>query len=305
MGKCWWFLGAMLLAAAGARAQEPAPTIAQREVQSVYAPPAPPRENQGINEGGVNFNFDALYMTDYVWRGIDRSESSRPEDSPNIEFDGKLSFNTGRYPHPFIGVFMNIFNSDPLSRFQEIQPYMGFDWNLRPLLFSVGYNSYIFPERDMFNTSEIFAKCTLDDSYFFRTEKPIASPYVFGAYDYDKGKGVYAEFGISHDFAIEDTSIVLTPNASVAYVNSDHIFAKPDGAVSDPAFDYDPTGSGTGFQHYQVGLTLTYGLNQALNIPKRWGDFDVKAYLAYTDGIDNKLRADTEIWGGVGLAFSY
>ncbi len=305
MSKCWWFLAPVVLIGLVAQAQEQAMNLGKGDVESVYAPPEPPQADQGINEGGVNVDLYALYMTDYMWRGIDRSESGGAEDSPNLEFDGKLTFNTGGYPHPFVGVFMNIYNSDPLSRFQEIQPHMGFDWNLRPLLFSVGYNSYIFPERDMYNTSEIFAKCTLDDSYFFRTDKPIVSPYLFGAYDYDKGKGVYAEFGISHDFAIEETSIVLTPNASIGYVNGDHIFAKPVGPTSDPAFAYNPHGPDTGFQHYQFGLTLTYGLNQALNISRRWGNFDVKAYLVYTDGIDNKLRADTQLWGGVGLAFSY
>jgi hypothetical protein len=279
--------------------------VAPRDVESVYAPPEPPRENEGVNEGGVNFNLDITALTDYVWRGIDRSESGGAEDSPNLTFDATMKFDLGRYPHPFIGVFSNVFNSDPQSRFQEIRPYVGFDWNLRPFLFSAGFNSYIFPERDDFNTSELFAKCTLDDSYFLRSDGPLLSPYFFGAYDYDKGKGVYAEFGISHEFKIEDTPITITPMGCIAYVNGDHIFSKPVGVVADPSFAFNPRGPDTGFQHYQGGVVVTYGLNSAFNIPRRWGQFDLKGYLFYTDGIDNKLRADTEFWGGLGIAFSY
>ena len=275
------------------------------EVESVYAPPAPTRENEGTNEGGVNFLIDFRFLTDYVWRGIDRSESGGPEDSPNLLFDGKMTFDTGRYPHPFLGIVANVYDSDPLSRFQEIRPYFGLDWNLRPFLVTVGHANYIFPERDNFNTAEVFGKCTLDDSYFFRTDQPIASPYVFGAYDYDKGRGAYLECGISHDFVIEDTPVTITPGAHIAYVVGDHIFARPIGAVSDPAFDFSVHAPDNGFQHYQVDLVVTYGLNQTFNIPKRWGQFDLKGYLSYTDGIDNKLRADTQIWGGLGIAFSY
>jgi hypothetical protein len=275
------------------------------DVESVYAPPEPPREIEGINEGGVNFSLDAAFMSDYIWRGIDRSESGGSEDSPNLLFDSKVSFNTGRYPHPFIGIFSNIYDSDPASRFQEIRPYFGFDWNLRPFLVTAGYNSYIYPDRDDFNTAEVFGKITLDDSYFFRTDQPIASPYIFAAYDFDTGKGVYLEVGISHDFVIEDTNFTLTPQAQIAYVNSDHIFAKPTGIVTDPAFQFSRSGDDTGFQHWQVGLVATYKLNALLNLPPRWGQFDLKGYLFYTDGMDNDLRADTELWGGMGFSFSY
>jgi hypothetical protein len=276
------------------------------EVESVYAPPEPPRENEGANEGGVKLNLNAGLLTDYIFRGIDRSESGGSEDSPNLQIDTNLSFDLGKWPHPFIGVFVNIYDSDAQSRFQEIRPYFGLDWNLRPFLFTFGNNSYIYPDRDHFNTSEIFGKVLLDDSYFFRTDKPVFNAYLFGAYDYDKYHGFYLEFGMSHDFVIEDTPIMLTPVGQIAYVNDFQMFRPVLGATADPAFDFNPLGpSATGFQHYQVGLIMTYALNETFNIPRRYGVFDLKAYLMYTDGIDHKLRADTEIWGGVGIAFSY
>src|SRR5690348_5463427 len=46
------------------------PAAAERE--SVYAPPAPPREEEGVNEGAVHFDLLIGYFTDYVFRGIER-----------------------------------------------------------------------------------------------------------------------------------------------------------------------------------------------------------------------------------------
>jgi hypothetical protein len=297
-----WIIGVILIPATVLAQQRSGLTL---EPESVYAPPEPPREDQGVNEGGVNVFITATYLTDYVYRGIDRSESSGAEDSPNLGFDSTLKFDLGRMPHPFIGVFVNIYDSDPKSRFQEVRPYFGFDWNLRPLLFEFGHNNYIFPDRDNFNTAEVFGKVTLDDSYFFRTDQPIFSPYLFGSYDYSKYHGMYLELGISHDFAIEDTPITLTPQAHVAYVYNERMFIRPTDPITDPAFDFGSEGADTGFQHYQVGLVATYALNQLFHLSKRYGQFDLKGYLFYTDGIDDKLRADTELFGGVGIAFSY
>ena len=42
-----------------------------------------------------------------------------------------------------------------------------------------------------------------------------------------------------------------------------------------------------------------------LNIPRRYGDWRLKGYLFYTDGIEDELRADTQLWGGMGIQFSY
>ena len=47
---------------------------------NVYAPPALPSGPGGVNEGGVNFALTVSYLTDYVYRGIDRSEVGGNED---------------------------------------------------------------------------------------------------------------------------------------------------------------------------------------------------------------------------------
>ena len=63
--------------------------------------------------------------------------------------------------------------------------------------------------------------------------------------------------------------------------------------------------SDTGFQHYDIGLIGHYSLNTLFNFPRRYGEFALEGYLYYTDGIDNDLRADTQVWGGVGINFKY
>ncbi len=268
----------------------------QPEPESVYDLPAPIRENQGVNEGAVHLDLTISYFTDFVYRGIEILEpSTGGEDTANLQIDGKLSFDLGKMPHPFVAVFVNVAESDPISTFQAIWPYLGFDWNLRPFVVSAGYTSYIYPDRDDMNTQEVWTQVVLDDSYFLKTEKPIFSPYIYGAYDFDLFDGWYIEAGVSHDFEIEDTGLTIRAEAEVAYVYNFELF------------DANPTDGRDehGFQHYQLGLIGKYSLNNLLNIPKRYGEWSIIGYLYYTDGIDDDLRADDQIWGGVGIGFRY
>ena len=122
-----------------------------------------------------------------------------------------------------------------------VTPYVGFDWNLRPLTVSAGWVSYIFPERESLNTSEVYGKLALDDSLFFHTDRGLLNPYVYAAYDYDRYDGLYLEAGFRHDFPIEDTGVIVTAVADVGYVMNHRFFSLRNG-------------DDTGFQHYDVGL---------------------------------------------------
>lgn len=263
------------------------------DTESVYAPPGAPVEDAGLNKGGVNFRLDTWYTTDYVFRGIDRSEGGGHEDAPNAQFDAALQFNLGKLPHPFIGVFVNVYNADPISRFQEIRPYLGLDWTIRPLNIVVGHNTYLYPEREETNTSEVFGKLTFDDSILFGTEKPVFTPYIYAAYDYDLYNGCYFEIGVSHEFLFEDYGLTITPLARVAYVSTNQLFA----AI--------PAGNDSGFQHYDVGFNVAYSLNRLLNIAPRFGQWNLQGECFYTDNIHHDLRADTQVWGGIGIGFKY
>ncbi len=260
--------------------------------ESIYALPEPPKPNEGVNQGGVHVDVAVRYMSDYIYRGIDNSEVGGHEDAPNLQFDGQLSFDLGKAPHPFVGAFINIYDSDPISRFQEIRPFFGLEWTIRPLIMTGGHVTYILPERENLNSSEIYGKIEIDDSYFLHTEHAIFGPYVYAAYDYDLNNGWYMEAGLRHVHPIDDTGLTVSLFADIAYVIAQQHFVFPG--------ERD-----TGFQHWEVGAATSYSLNTLFNLPKRYGEFSLEGYLNYTDGLTHGLRADTQLWGGVGIKFHY
>lgn len=266
---------------------------AQHVPDSVYPPPEPDFSDEPqAEQTGIHFKLETSYLTDYVWRGIERFDAGRPEDEPNLQFDARIGFDLGKLPHPYVNLFVNVAENDPISNFQEVRPEVGFDWPVKPLLISAGYTSYIFPDRDDIETSEIFLRLAIDDSVIFHTERPILNPYVFGAYDFDLYDGLYVEVGIEHTLPIEDTGLSFNFNAHAAYVNSYELFSE--------------TGEkDSGFQHWQVGVTAKYTLNGPLNIPDRFGQLSVTGYVNFTDSIEDELSATDQIWGGAGFMIEF
>jgi hypothetical protein len=290
----WMFLGlAMTLLSIPARAESPESFSLLPDDDSVYAPPSRPTEEQGSNQGGVNLDLTFAYMSDYIYRGVDHTDFPGRAKKPDVQFDGKVEFNTGKLPHPFVGIFASIYDNDPVSRFQEIRPFGGFIWTIRPVIIETALNSYIYPEREKFNTAEVYLKLTFDDSFIFKTEQPVFSPYVYAAYDYDKNNGYYYEAGMKHDFVIQDTGITLTLAGDVAYIS--HI---------QDMFIYVNQKT-YGWQHYDVGLIGTYQLNQFLHVARRYGDINLQGYLWYTDGLNHEMTHIDKVWGGIGLQFKY
>lgn len=266
----------------------------QAEPESIYAPPSPPSETEGVNQGAVHFDLSVGYFSDYVFRGIELFQEPEADDQANLQIDSKLSWDLGKFPHPFIAVFVNYADSDPISSFQEVRPTLGFEWTIRPLILSAGHTTYIYPDRNEFETSEAWAQLKIDDSYFLRTEQPLFSPYIFGAYDYDLYNGWYFEAGVSHDFVIEDTGLTITALANVAYVHGSELYARlPNQRNVD------------GLQHYDLGLIGTYSLNKLLNFTERYGEWSLQGFVHYTDGIDDQLQSTSQVWGGAAIVFRY
>jgi hypothetical protein len=258
--------------------------------------PAPAADwgDQHLNNGGTHFSLDFAYANKYIYRGVDHDVVASHGNSLNLLFDGRLEFDLGRYPHPFVELFTNIYDADPLSRFQEIRPIAGADWNLRPFDLELSHVSYIYPEREDFNIPEVDTKITFDDSLLFDTEKPIFSPYVLGAYDYQKNQGWYVEFGLKHDFIFEDIGLVISPEVNVGWISG----LKQQFVILNPLHN-------TGWQHYELGVTISYSLNVLLNLSKKFGEFDVKGYGFYDNRISGDITATNAVWGGVGLGFKY
>lgn len=293
---CWCGAIVLLLASAWAPAQSfypPPKLMLDPDDDSVYAPRALPSPQSGRNDGGVNFGLDIWYVSDYVYRGVDRSEVGGHEDSPNTQYDARVDFNLDKYPHPFIGVFVNVYNSDPVSRFQEVRPYFGIDWFIRPLRIELGHQTYLYPERDEDNSAEVYGKLTIDDSGLWGTENPVFGPYLLAAYDYDRNQGWYFEFGIRHEFNFEDYGLIVAPTARASYVVNHQFFAT------------EVDGRDTGFQHYEVGFTFRYSLTKLLDVSPRYGDWSLNGVIFYTDGLQDDLNADHQVWGGMGIGFRY
>ena len=278
------------------------------DAATIYAPPEPTPLADKTNDGGVNVDLNFRYLTDDVYRGVSHNRavfapgvngqaSEGNLHASNFQADAKVEFDLGKLPHPYVGVFANLNDSDPLSRFQEIRPYVGFEYALRPLLFDVGLNTYIYPERERLspspNTSEVFLRLTLDDTYFTRSRTALLSPYLYTAYDYQLNNGFYFELGLKHDFEFADLGFTLTPYADVAYVSH---FARQFVTVS-------PQDSG--FQHYDVGLRGSYSLNHLFKLAPRYGQFSIEGYLNYTGKFSNPVLANDEVWGGVGQKYRY
>jgi len=288
---------AAMLAALDPRPQlDGRPILADEVVsdESIYAVAPPTPEEERINNGGVYLDLDLIYSDKYVYRGVNHDDVVDHGNSLNLLIDGKMTFDFGKYPHPFVGVFTNIFDADPLSRFQEIRPYVGLDWNLRPFLLEAGNITYIYPQREDFDANEAYGKITIDDSLLFRTEQPILSPYVLGAYEYQRNQGWYLEAGVRHDFPIRDLDLVLTVQADVGYIlrlRQQFVFIND---VQD-----------TGWQHAEVGLSASYSLNTLLNLSRRYGEFTLKGYMFYSDRLNRNITANDVFWGGGGIGFKY
>jgi hypothetical protein len=286
--------GAMVLLARVSTAQVRQPfELDFEEPDNVYLPPQTPSPDQLTNQGGVHFSLDISYFSTYMYRGVDQSTPPMKNEH-SLQFDGRLDFDLGKLPHPFIGVFSNIFNHDPVSRFEEVRPYGGVSWFIRPITVAGGFNAYIYPNRTGKDTQEGWMSITVDDSRLWHTERPFLQPYVYGAYDFVKYHGFYLEGGIRHDFVFTNTGLTLSAIGDFAYVAHNHLYMGP-----------GPNGQSTGFQHYDAGVELTYDLDTLFNVPRRFGTWEIKGYLFYTGAVQSTLLADNRLWGGVGINFSY
>lgn len=266
--------------------------LLQPAPETVYAPPRPLDRSTLGNEGAVKLSVDFRYLTDYVYRGVEFFEPSGQEDAANFQFDVEGSLDLGEFPHPFIRVFTNAAESDAISGFQEVRPSVGARWEIAPITLEASYQAFLFPDRSALESNEIVGRIELNDAQLFDYERSILRPYVLGAYDFDNYKGMYIEAGFKHPLPINKWGITADLDARIAYVNSHERFA-------------GPSGNASGFQHYQFGVTTQWELNETLNISRRYGSWSLTGYLYYTDGIENDLLSNTELWGGAGIRFRY
>ncbi len=280
----------MVLAASPALAQDVASGPLAEVPESVYGEPRLQTPGSGFNEGAASIGVAARYATDYMFRGIEPVEPDAPEDATNLGIEARLSFDLGRLPNPFVQIITNTAEGDDISNFQVIRPAVGLMWSPEAFDLTIAHQSFTYPDREGLDTSEVFADIHFNDAVLSGDVGRVIGPYAFVAYDYDAFEGTYAELGIRRAARAGDSSLTLGYNAHVAYVDDlPNLFG----------------GDGTGFQHYQLGVTARYDLNTVLNISRRYGQWAAEGQLNYTSGIDDDLLAEDQIWGGAGIVFRY
>lgn len=274
---------------------------------SVYAPPELPTEQEGTNQGALHLDFSISYFTDYVFRGIEQFEQPGAEDRLNMQIDAKAEFDTGKLPHPYVQLFANIADKDEVSNFQEIRPTVGFDWYLKPIIVSFGHTSYLYPERDERQTAEVFLRVGFDENVKVNGMH-LPSPYALAAYDYDLYDGLYLEAGLKYIVPFEEQGLTLTFQGNVAYVNGYKAYVHDAGSAFEPGLYTTALTEGdsvSGLQRYEAGLIADYSLNHLFNLSNRYGEWSLRGYLYYVDNIDKQVRADTQLYGGAGIALRY
>ena len=279
-----------LATAAPAAAQDLGGGTLSEVPESVYGEPRVQTPGSGFNEGAVHLGISVRYATDYVFRGLEIVEPQTSEDATNVGVDATLNFDLGRLPDPYVRLITNSAEGDDFSNFQVIRPIVGLAFENEAFDLKLAHQSFTYPDRTGLDTSEIFGEVHFNDAILGGERGRVFGPYLFAAYDYDTFEGTYVEGGLRRSERVGDSALTLGYEAHVAYVDGlGDLFG----------------GDGSGFQHWQVGVLASYDLNDLLNISRRFGRFSVEGQLYYTDGIEDDLAAETQLWGGGGIAFRY
>ena len=257
--------------------------------------------------------LDFAAVSDYVWRGINFSEyeGERGEDL-NYQLGTRLELATpvgnvgGRV---WFQWFSGLKRQDPTasSYLQEVDFVAYWNYTIASIGTTVeaGWIAYEFPHvsGNAHTTYEIYGKVSLDDSVIFGI--PILNPFVYYGYDYDIGdSGSWVEAGVTRDFAAGDLDalaetpvikdLTLTPSVvfgiDLRYL---HNFVASDTATASNRLAL-----------IRYGLDLAYDLNGALGIHKKYGDFSIGGFLAYSQATRRDM-IDDELYGGATVAWSW
>jgi uncharacterized protein (TIGR02001 family) len=141
---------------------------------------APPHSLQAGEspEAPYSVGWDVTLASKYLFQGIDYSEGN-PVAQPELVLSYKDFW------------FTSWFNYDlEKGRFDEIDLYLQYKWNLSGLTLAPGYAYYNYPHREGWKPSQ---EVYLDISY-----ETFLSPSLSSHYDFDKGDGAYFTFSLAH-----------------------------------------------------------------------------------------------------------
>ena len=115
---------------------------------NVYAPPRVLLKEEGMNQGGVNLDLKFTYLSNYIYRGVDHSNFPGRSQRPNLQFDGTVTFDLDKWPHPFVGIFANLYNNgDKTGAYKNIRRA----FLIEAVLFAAGFAFLFFFGIDALN----------------------------------------------------------------------------------------------------------------------------------------------------------
>ena len=267
--------------------------------ETVYSPPGGPAAATEPQGPRLNWELTLGYASGYVYRGIDHSATigdtpaiSEEAGGASFQFSGRLTLDSGGPWQAFVEVFSNYWDSDPTSTWQEVRPTVGLQWQSKLSSITMGATGYIYPNRAGDNTNEVFIRVDANDGAILEQEQPILNPYALIAYDLDASGGWYGELGVSHNWAIPGIGLTVTPVARLAYTYR-----------LDEAFIFSTNRSGSGWQHADLGLQLSYQINTLLNLPESDGKWTLGAFIFQTEHLADATLGDSLTWGGINLTW--
>jgi hypothetical protein len=231
---------------------------------------APPAARAADVTVGADLN------TSYVWRGLTFNDSFVLQPSADIALPANFGFNVwGNFDlddYPQGGIESGDFSEVDLTLSYAIPE----EWERVDL--GIGLIEYLFPGGGS-GTREVYGDITV-------SLVEGLSAAVFFTYDFDEVEDYYGNVSLSYGYAVtEELSIDLTGLVG---------FAGKDFAA------FYNGGTSSGFNEYDISLSLAYALNDAT---------ELGAFIAHTDKLDEDvLPADTvdvDFYGGISAYYGF
>ncbi|MFU8858424.1 MAG: transporter [Deferrisomatales bacterium] len=236
----------------------------------------------------MTLGLGADYASRYIWRGYDLVEDNRPAFQPSATVSLTpadaltLSFN--------VWASYGVSEPDSANEWDEVDYTLALDYALSDRVsLSLGHIYYHFPtargpkRSDVNDTKEIFLGVSVGLPANLSTDLTVY-------YDYDNGKGIYANLGLGYSRALSE-AVTVNLGANVGYMS----YTEDD---PETAFYTDEDGDAfKGFSdaNFQLGVDVDLGHG-----------FSLSNALVYTIPLDDAINtADREVWTLTSLSFEF
>lgn len=236
--------------------------------------------------GPFGVGVGADYVSRYIWRGYDLVEDNRPAFQPS----GTISYSPTDTLTASFSVWASYGVSEPDSanEWDEIDYTVSLDYAPSDTVsISLGHIYYFFPTASGPKTSDV------NDTKEVYVGVSVGLPANLSAdlavyYDYNNGKGIYANFGLGYSRGLSET-VSVSLGANVGYMNY---------SEDDPETAFYADKDGDAFRGFS-DANFTVGVDVALGY-----GFTLANSLVYTIPLDDAINsADREVWTLTSLSF--